>query len=259
MTSMDRVHYKTVVISDVHMGTPFSKIGEVTRFLGRLSCERLVLAGDIIDGWQLKQVDDKWTVQESAFFSVIMKMLEKDQTEVVYVTGNHDDFLDNITPCQLFFISFVNEYLIEDFGKRYVVIHGHAFDSITSHFKWLSNFGDTAYNFLLRFNNLKNRARDKQGKEKYSFSKALKHGVKKAVNLISGFESDIAEFAKSKKCDGIICGHIHHPEDKILKNGIRYLNSGDWVESLTALGEDEDCKWKVLKYGDLVTEGVSTD
>lgn len=172
---MERKHFKTVVVSDLHLGSLYSKVVELTRFLENLTCDTLVLAGDIIDGWQLKKIED------------------------------------------------------------------------------------TAYNFLLRFNNLKNRARDKQGKEKYSFSKALKHGVKKAVNLISGFESDIAEFAKSKKCNGIICGHIHHPEDKILKNGIRYLNSGDWVESLTALGEDEDCKWKVLKYGDLVTEGVSTN
>ena len=225
---MDRVHYKTVVISDVHMGTPFSKIGEVTRFLGRLSCERLVLAGDIIDGWQLKQVDDKWTVQESAFFSVIMKMLEKDQTEVVYVTGNHDDFLDNITPCQLFFISFVNEYLIEDFGKRYVVIHGHAFDSITTQFRWIAKLGGLAYNGLLRFNNLWNKAREKN----------------------VGWP----EFARFRKCDGIICGHIHHPEDKILKYGIRYLNCGDWVESLSALAEDDSGEWKLLRYSDLVTE-----
>ncbi len=249
----DRTHFKTVVISDVHMGTPHAKIGEVTRFLGRLSCDRLILAGDIIDGWQLKQVDDKWTVQESAFFSVIMKMLEKDQTEVVYVTGNHDDFLDNITPCQLFFISFVGEYMLEDFGKRYVVIHGHAFDSITTQFRWLSKLGGLAYNALLKFNNVWNRAREKSGKGRYSFSKAIKHGVKRAVNLISGFELDLADYARSKKCDGIICGHIHHPEDKILKNGVRYLNCGDWVESMTALVEDVEGNWKILGYNDLVT------
>lgn len=256
---MERKYFKTVVVSDLHLGSLYSKVVELTRFLESLTCDTLILAGDIIDGWQLKKIEDKWTVRESAFIKSVMELMEVFHTEVIYVTGNHDDFLDHITPCQLFNINIVNEYMIDDEGGRFVVIHGHAFDSITSHFKWLSNFGDTAYNFLLRFNNLKNRARDKQGKEKYSFSKALKHGGKKAVNLISGFESDIAEFAKSKKCDGIICGHIHHPEDKILKHGIRYLNSGDWVESLTALGEDEDCKWKVLKYGDLVTEGVSTD
>ena len=219
---MERIRFKTVVISDVHMGARFSKVGEAARFLNRLSCERLIMAGDIIDGWQLKQIDDKWTVQESAFFNVIMNMMDQDQTEVVYVTGNHDDFLDYIIPCQLFNISLVNEYLIEDFGKRFVVIHGHAFDSL--------------------------------GKEKYSFSKVLKHSVKKAVNYISGFESDLADFARAKKCDGIICGHIHHPEDKMLKHGIRYLNCGDWVESLTALAQDFDGNWKILNYKDLVEE-----
>ena len=251
---IERKHFRTVVISDVHMGAPFSKIGEVTRFLGRLCCDRLVLAGDIIDGWQLKKIDDKLTVQESAFFSAVMKMMDAFQTEVVYVTGNHDDFLDHITPCQLFNINIVSEYLIDGKGKRYVVIHGHAFDSITTRFRWLSKFGDVAYNALLKFNNLWNKARDRHGKEKYSFSKAVKHGVKKAVNLISGFESDLANFARAKKCDGIICGHIHHPEDKILKSGIRYMNCGDWVESLTALAEEDSGEWKILEYRDLVTE-----
>ena len=249
---MERIHFKTVVISDVHMGAPFSKISEATRFLTRLSCDRLILAGDIVDGWQLKLIDDKWTVRQSAFFSAIMKMKEAFDTEVVYVTGNHDDFLDHITPCQLFNISIINEYVIEEKGKRYVVIHGHAFDSVTSGFRWISKFGDVAYNFLLKFNNIWNKAREKSGKEKYSFSKAIKHGVKKAVNLISGFESDLANFAHSKKCDGIICGHIHHPEDKILKNGIRYMNCGDWVESLTGLVEDESGEWRILRYSDLV-------
>ena len=249
---MERTHFKTVVISDVHMGARFSKISEATRFLGRLSCDRLILAGDIIDGWQLKKIDDKWTVQESAFFNVIMKMMENYQTEVIYVTGNHDDFLDYITPCQLFNISFVGEYTFEEAGKRYVVIHGHAFDSITAQFRWISKLGDSAYNFLLRFNNIWNKARDRHGKEKYSFSKAIKHGVKKAVNLISGFESDLADFARSKKCNGIICGHIHNPEDKMLKYGIRYMNCGDWVESLTGLVEDDSCNWKILKYDEFV-------
>lgn len=242
--------FKTVVISDVHLGAPHSKLHEVSSFLSSIECDRLVLAGDIIDGWQLKRLDDKWTVRESAFFSVIMKMMENHGTEVVYITGNHDDFLDSIVPCHLFNIKIQSEYILEDFGKRYVVIHGHAFDSITARMRFLSKLGDIGYNFLLRFNNLWNKARERNGKEKYSFSKTIKHGVKKAVNLISGFESDLASFAISKKCDGVICGHIHHPEDKILKGGIHYLNSGDWVESLTALVEDFEGNWRVVGYGD---------
>ena len=236
------------------MGARFSHVREAAAFLNRVSCDRLILAGDIIDGWQLKKIDDKWTVHESAFFSVIMKMMETFQTEVIYVTGNHDDFLDNIIPCQLFNISFVNEYTVESSGKRYVVIHGHAFDSITAQFRWLSKLGDLAYNALLKFNNIWNRTRERHGKERYSFSKVIKHGVKRAVNLISGFESDLADFARAKKCDGIICGHVHHPEDKVLKYGIRYLNCGDWVESLTALVEDPDGEWRILGYSELIPE-----
>lgn len=246
--------FKTVVISDVHLGTPASRLVEATEFLSKLECDQLILAGDIIDAWHLKHVNDKWAVEESAFFHIIMNMMENRGTKVVYVTGNHDDFLDGIAPSELFNISLVSEYIIEDFGKRYVVIHGHAFDAITIHFRWIAKLGAVGYNALLKFNNWWNRSRARGGMERYSFSKAIKHGVKKAVNMISGFESDLAEYARSRRCDGIICGHIHHPEDKVLKYGIRYLNCGDWMESLTGLVETFEGEWKVLKYKDMVSE-----
>lgn len=134
---MDRIAFKSIVISDVHLGSPHSKLVEVTKFLSMVNCERLIMAGDIIDGWQLKSEEDKWTLEESMFFRVIMKMMEKMGTEVIYVTGNHDDFLFPIVPCELFKIKIVSEYIIEDFGKRFVVIHGHAFDAVTMHFRWL--------------------------------------------------------------------------------------------------------------------------
>lgn len=255
----DKKSYKTVVISDVHLGAPHSKLKEVTSFLNSAHCELLILNGDIIDGWQLKQIDDKWTVMESAFFHSIMKMMEQDGTNVVYVTGNHDDFLDPIAPSSLFNIQVVNEYLIDDISGRYVVIHGHAFDSITSKFRWLSKLGDVGYNLLLKFNNKWNKSRTTRGMEGYSFSKSAKQAVKKAVNMISGFESDIAAFAVAKKCKGIICGHIHHPEDKILDGGIRYLNSGDWVETLSALVETHEGQWSVVYYNDMSGKETKND
>lgn len=250
---MDRVKYKCIVISDVHLGSPHSKLVELTDFLKRVNCERLIMAGDIIDGWELKSTNDRWSNEESMFFRVIMKMMENEGTEVIYVTGNHDDFLLGIVPCELFKIKIVSEYVFQDFGKRYVAIHGHAFDAVTVHFRWLAKLGSIGYNMLLRTHQWWNKSRNRQGKERFSFSKAIKHGVKKTVNLISGFESDLDSFAQSMKCEGIICGHIHHPEDKILKHGTHYLNSGDWVESLTALVEDYEGVWKVVKYRDLVS------
>lgn len=249
--------YKTVVISDVHLGAQHSKLKEVTKFLNSVRCERLVLDGDIIDGWQLKKNKGKWTVMESAFFHAIMKMMEQDSTDVIYVVGNHDDFLAPIVPSSLFNIQVVNEYLIEDSSRRYVIIHGHAFDSITSGMRWLAKLGDVAYNLLLKINYRWNRARESRGKDGYSFSKAAKQAVKNTVNMISGFEADIASFAAAKRCDGIICGHIHHPEDKILKGGIRYLNSGDWVETLSAVVESTEDEWSVVYYKDFFDDGLN--
>lgn len=249
---MERLHYKTVIISDVHIGSPHSKVREVSEFLSAVDCDRLIMDGDIIDGWQLKNSDDKWTTMHSAFFRVIMKMMEKHGTEVIYVAGNHDDFLDPLVPSKMFNISFVHEYILKEPAHSYIVIHGHAFDSITARMRWLAKFGDLAYNALLRFNKVWNKARMSHGKEYYSLSKVLKHKVKQAVSALSGFESDLADFAKAKGCDGIICGHIHKPEDKVLKGGIHYLNAGDWVESLTALVEDAGGKWSIVNYSDFI-------
>lgn len=256
---MERPYYKTVVVSDVHIGAPYSKVKEVTEFLSSVDCGRLVLAGDIIDGWQLKNSGDRWMPVHSAFFRVIMKMMENHGTEVIYVTGNHDDFLDSLVPSSLFNISIVHEYIIREDGHSCVIIHGHAFDSITAQFRWLARLGDVAYNLLLKFNRIWNRARERHGKEYYSIAKVLKHKVKQAVSAISGFESDLDSFAVAKGCDTIICGHIHHPEDKCLKSGIHYLNSGDWVESLTALVEDDGWQWRLLKWQEITGAGSETE
>ncbi len=245
---VERTKYRTVVISDVHLGAPHSKLEEVTDFLNSIDCERLILAGDIIDGWQLSISDDQWDERKSMFCRAVFRISQRNKAKVIYVAGNHDDFLDAIIPCELFGISIVSKYILESGDKRYVVIHGHAFDSITAQFRWISKLGDVAYNLLIKFNNWWNRHRQAVGKETYSFSKVIKQKVKQAVNYISGFETDLSDYAKSVGCDGIICGHIHRAEDKMLKGGIRYLNSGDWVESKTALLEDFEGNWSIYRY-----------
>ena len=245
---MERTKYRTVVISDVHLGAPHSKLEEVTDFLDSVDCERLILAGDIIDGWQLRLSDDEWDEKKSYFCRAIFRLSQRNQAKIIYVAGNHDDFLDSIIPCELFGIHFCSKYILETGDKKFVVIHGHAFDSITAQFRWISKLGDVAYNLLIKFNNWWNRRRQATGKEPYSFSKVIKNKVKQAVNYISGFENDLSDFARSVGCDGVICGHIHRAEDKMLKGNIRYLNSGDWVESKTALVEDFEGNWSIYRY-----------
>lgn len=244
----ERTYYRTVVISDVHLGAPHSKLKEVTRFLNSVDCDTLILAGDIIDGWQLKKHNNPWTPMETAFFYSIIRLMNLGHAKTVYVTGNHDDFLDGIVPSELFTVSLVSEYVLESGDNRFVVIHGHAFDAITTHMRWLAKLGDVGYNFLLKFNKLWNLSRERHGVGHYSFSQIVKQKVKQVVNIVSGFEGNLYDFAKSKKCNGIICGHIHHPCDKMLKGEIRYLNCGDWVESLTALVETMEGEWKIVRY-----------
>ena len=250
-------HYKTIVLSDIHLGTKGSKAKEVIKFLKRNTCEKLILNGDIIDGWQLKKYG-KWKKIHTQFFKRILKSIENNKTEVIYLRGNHDDFLDNIIPFRLGNISVCHDYLLESGNKRYYVIHGDVFDSITTNLKWIAKLGDVGYTFLLWLNQSYNNYRSKRGLPYYSLSQVIKSKVKSAVNYVSKFELQLAELAKIKKCDGIICGHIHQPALKEM-GGILYMNSGDWVETLSALVETEQGEWRIVYYTDEATEDTADD
>lgn len=242
-----RKYYSTVVLSDIHLGSEYSHTEEVTAFLRHIECERLILNGDIIDGWQLRKPNRHWERKHTDFFKVLMKMMEKQGTEIIYVRGNHDDFLDNLAPLHFSNLSVVKEYTFTSHGKTYYVTHGDIFDTVTTHMRWLARLGDTGYTCLLAFNRLYNYIRRKQGKPYYSLSQQVKHCVKSAVSYISDFEKELVRLAESKKADGIICGHIHQAAD-VRYGHIRYLNSGDWVESLTALTENEQGEWNIVIY-----------
>lgn len=245
---MDRKkYYPTVVVSDIHLGSEHSHAQEVTDFLKQVECDRLILNGDIIDGWQLQKPGRKWKQEHTNFFKTLMKMMETHNTEIIYVRGNHDDFLDNLVPLTFANISIVKEYMLEDHGKRYYVTHGDVFDSITTNMRWLARLGDVGYTFLLWFNKYYNRIREKKGKPYFSLSQVIKHKVKNAVSYISDFEQALVNLAKDKKADGVICGHIHHPANTYYGD-IHYLNSGDWVESLSALVQNEEGEWSVVIY-----------
>ena len=242
-------HYRTIVISDLHLGTEGSKAKEVTNFLKQYKCRKLILNGDIIDGWQLKKYGT-WKKKHTAFFKTVLKMMDDHDTKVIYLRGNHDDFLDQILPLKLgkqFQIR--KDYILKSGDKRFYITHGDVFDSITTHLKWLAYLGDVGYTFLLWINKLYNSYRTWRGLPYYSLSQVIKQKVKAAVSYVSDFEEKLTELARSRNCDGIICGHIHQPAMREI-DGIIYMNSGDWVESLSALVEDHDGNWSLLYYNE---------
>ncbi len=243
-----RIRYRTVVISDVHLGSKYSKVDEVCSFLSSVDCDILILNGDIIDGWQLNKSGKKsWKPEYTNFFKIIMKMMERFGTEVIYIRGNHDDFLDNLTDISISNLRIARDYILTSGDRKYFVTHGDIFDTVSSNMKWMARLGDFGYRMLLFANVIYNKYRRWRGKPYHSFSQAIKHKVKCAVSSISGFETMLVEVAKARKCDGVICGHIHHPEDRVIE-GIRYLNSGDWVETKSALVEDMDRNWSIIRY-----------
>ena len=241
----ERLSYRTVVLSDIHLGSRYSKVVEVGDFLSSVDCERLIFNGDTIDGWQLQKNNYAfWGPDHARFFRVVMAMIEKHGTEVNFLRGNHDDFMDKIIPMFMGNLNIIKDMVLESGGNKYFVTHGDIFDSITSNMKWIAKLGDVAYNILLKINALYNRIRSLMGKPYYSCSQAVKNKVKKAGSNASDF------VARTKGCQGVICGHIHRPEDRMIE-GIRYLNSGDWVETMSALVEDFDGNWSIVYYKDM--------
>ncbi|MEZ0540801.1 UDP-2,3-diacylglucosamine diphosphatase [Fibrella arboris] len=248
--------FRTIVLSDLHLGTAGSKAKEATDFLKVHSCQKLILNGDIIDGWQLRQ-QGVWKKKHTAFFKVVLKQIVHHDTKVIYLRGNHDDFLDQVLPLQVgrnFRIQ--RDYLLKSTGqageRSFYVTHGDVFDSITSHMKWLAYLGDMGYTFLLWVNKLYNQYRAWRGLTYYSLSQTVKQRIKSAVSYISDFEEKLTELARARHCDGIICGHIHQPAIRQI-NGLTYMNSGDWVESLSALVEDHEGNWNLLYYSSEMT------
>jgi UDP-2,3-diacylglucosamine pyrophosphatase LpxH len=242
-------HFRTIVLSDLHLGSKGSKAKEVTHFLKRYTCDRLLLNGDIIDGWQLKKYGTSWKKRHTAFFRQVLKLIEDYDTKVIYLRGNHDDFLDHVLPLKIGkYFSIRRDYVLKTKGgRRYYVTHGDVFDSVTTNLKWLAYLGDVGYNLLLGLNKLYNQWRTWRGLPYYSLSQEIKLKVKAAVSYISDFEEKLAELAKAKGCEGVICGHIHQPAIRMIGD-VEYLNSGDWVESLSALVEDHDGNWSLVYF-----------
>jgi UDP-2,3-diacylglucosamine pyrophosphatase LpxH len=241
-------HYKTIILSDIHLGIRNSRVKEAVEFLNAHKCDTLILNGDIIDGWQLKK-SGEWKKKHTSFFRIIMKYMHKYNTKVIYLRGNHDDFLDEILPFSFGQFIIKRHHILQSGTKKYYVVHGDIFDSITTNLKWLAKLGDVGYTFLLWVNRHYNQYRTKKGLPYYSLSQVVKAKVKSAVSFISDYEEQLCEVAKANDCEGVICGHIHQAADKQI-NHIHYLNSGDWVETMSALVETQEGEWKILYYNE---------
>ncbi|PWJ56581.1 UDP-2,3-diacylglucosamine pyrophosphatase LpxH [Dyadobacter jejuensis] len=249
----EKTDFKTIIISDIHLGTSGSKAEEVTNFLKMYTCKKLILNGDIIDAWQLKKYG-VWKRKHTLFFKRVLRMIEQNNTKVIYLRGNHDDFLDQILPLRLGkHFQIRTDYILNSGDQRFYVTHGDVFDSITTHLKWLAYLGDIGYTFLLWVNKQYNKYRAWRGLPYFSLSQKIKQSVKFAVNYMTDFEEKLTELARSRGCDGIICGHIHQPAIREI-DGIMYMNSGDWVETLSALVEDHEGNWNLLYYNQVLED-----
>ena len=243
---MKKLRFRTVILSDIHLGTAGAKVREVNHFLRHVRCAKLILNGDIIDGWQLRR-QGQWTKAHTRFIRIVLKKLEKRGTEVIYLRGNHDDVLARFLPLEFEGLRVLEEHIHLGARGRYLVLHGDVFDSVTTGFVFLSHLGDWGYQLLLKINRAYNHWRAWRGLEYWSLSKAIKARVKEAVNHVSNFEEHITRMARERGCIGVMCGHIHTPADKMLGD-IHYLNSGDWVESLTAVVEHWDGRFELIDF-----------
>jgi UDP-2,3-diacylglucosamine pyrophosphatase LpxH len=242
----ERLQVRTVWISDVHLGTPGCQAGALLDFLRSVECDTLYLVGDIIDGWQLRR---SWYWPQ-AHNDVVQKLLRKARkgTKVVFVPGNHDEFARRYVLHNFGGVDVVEDAIHElADGRKLWVTHGDYFDGFVQCARWLAILGDSAYEFTLRMNRHLNSLRARLGLPYWSLSKYLKLKVKRAVSFIGDFEAAVARAARERGADGVVCGHIHHAEMRLI-DGVLYCNDGDWVESLTALVEHGDGRLEILDW-----------
>jgi len=230
-------HHKAIIISDVHLGTEASKAAELLEFLNENHTDILIINGDFVDGWALAK-GYKWRAKHTKVISKILDISRK--IPVVWIRGNHDEFLHEFMHMHLGKLQVEENYILDlGEGNRYFIFHGDVLDVFVAKWKWIAKIGASGYELALRINTLYNKWRAWRGLPYYSISKDIKNGVKAAVNYITDFEVSATKLARQHNCSGVICGHIHKPENRQIA-GIHYINSGDWVENLTAIIVDYD-------------------
>jgi len=238
--------FRTIFISDIHLGTPGCQALALMDFLRTHPSDTLYLVGDIIDGWQLRR---RWYWPQ-AHNDVVQKLLRRVRKgcRVIYVPGNHDEFARDFIGHHFGGIEVVQEAVhVTADGRSLWIIHGDYFDAVVQCAKWLAYLGDNLYELTLRMNRHLNSLRGRLGLPYWSLSAYLKQKVKTALNYVTDFEEAVANEAKKRGHDGVLCGHIHRAEMRMI-NGVLYCNDGDWVESRTALVEHYDGRLEILHW-----------
>lgn len=246
---MKKRNVEIVVISDVHLGTYGCHAKELLHYLSTIRPKTLILNGDIVDIWQFRK--SYFPVTHLKVLKKIIAMSTKG-TDVYYLTGNHDELLRKFTDLQIGNISLLDKLILEIDGKKAWIFHGDVFDASITHAKWLAKLGGWGYDLLILINRFINWLLLKMNKPPYSLSKRIKQNVKSAVKFISNFETICIDLAIDNKFDYVLCGHIHEPKMECVENekgATMYLNSGDWIENLTAL-EYNDQSWEMYKYSE---------
>jgi UDP-2,3-diacylglucosamine pyrophosphatase LpxH len=241
--------FRTVFISDVHLGTRGCQAELLLDFFRHMECETLFLVGDIIDGWKLKG-GWWWPQPHNDVVQKVLRMARKG-AQVIYVPGNHDEVVRDFCGVHLGGVVVTRDAIHETAdGRRFLVLHGDEFDGVTRHARWLAFLGDWAYRTVLALNTVFNHVRRRMGFGYWSLSAYLKVKVKNALQFIENFEAAVTEEARRRGVDGVICGHIHKAEMRFI-DGIEYVNDGDWVESCTALVEHFDGRLEILEWAKL--------
>lgn len=238
--------YRTLFISDLHLGTKACQAEAILDFLKYNEADTIYLVGDIVDFWRVRR-GAHWPQLQN---DVVQKLLRKVRkgTRIIFIPGNHDEALRSYCGMQFGGIDICHQAIHETAnGKRFLIMHGDEFDVVVRYAKWLAFLGDWAYEFALWVNTHLNVVRRKFGLPYWSLSAYLKLRVKQAVNFVGEFEDALSAEAKRQNADGIICGHIHHAAQKMIDD-IEYINTGDWVESCTAVGEKSDGTFEMIHW-----------
>ena len=241
-----KTYYKTIFLSDIHLGTKGCQAERLSAFLKAHTCDNLYLVGDIVDGWRLKS-SFYWPQAHNNVMRRFLTLVKRG-TRLTWVAGNHDEFLRRYAGLVLGNIVIVDQAVYRTVrGQRLLVVHGDRFDVITRYHRWLAFLGDVGYSVLLHLNRYLNLLRQTFGYGYWSLSAWIKHRVKSAVNYVSDFEEALGYECRRQGYDGVVCGHIHRAEIRDM-DGVRYMNCGDWVESCTALVEDEHGAFHILDW-----------